>query len=218
MHTIIQSVCKRHLQKVIIGKHFIHWTPENTQPISCTPYRVGPKAQKFEKAKVKKMLLQKISESAQTEWTAPIVFALKKRGSLHFCVDHKSLKTVTKRDSYPIPRTDECFDSLAETAVFSIQDANNGYRKFEVEESNCNKFLSTSHHGQYRFVQLPLNLKNAQRTFPFSIVAILSLVKWQRTLVYLDDIVVFFHSPSDQINDVQQGLSLLKAAGATLML
>lgn len=68
------------------------------------------------------MLSHKVMEPAQTEWAARIVFALKKDGSICFCVDYRKLNAVTKRDSYAIPRMDECIHSLGEVEVFPTLD------------------------------------------------------------------------------------------------
>lgn len=50
----------------------------------------------------------KVIEPPETEWAAAIVFSPKKDGSIRFCVEYQTLNAVTKRDSYPIPRMDEC--------------------------------------------------------------------------------------------------------------
>lgn len=53
------------------------------------------------------MLEADVIEPAISEWVAPIMFALKKDGSLQFCIDYRKLNAATIRDSYPIPRMDE---------------------------------------------------------------------------------------------------------------
>lgn len=50
---------------------------------------------------------------AETKWGAPIVFVPKKDGSSRFCMDYRKLNAViTIRDSYTIPKMDECIVSL----------------------------------------------------------------------------------------------------------
>lgn len=73
------------------------------------------------------MLNENIIAPAQTEWAAPIVFEFKKDGALCLCVDCRKLNAITKRESYRIPRMDECIDSLGEAAIFSTLDKNSGY-------------------------------------------------------------------------------------------
>lgn len=72
------------------------------------------------------MLLRRSIEAAQTKRGAPVAFASKKDGSLPFCVDYRKLSSVTKLDSYTVPRIDGCIDSLGKTAVHSTSVANSG--------------------------------------------------------------------------------------------
>ena len=48
-----------------------------------------------------------------------MVLVPKKDGTLRFCVDYRLLNVVSKRDSYTLPRMDECIESLGEANVFS---------------------------------------------------------------------------------------------------
>lgn len=97
--TKIQSIWDAYLGQVNNRKHLIKLTSENTPPIHSVPYRVGPKAREFETAKFDKMLIHKVIEPIQIEWAPPIVFAIKKDGSLRFCVFYRKLNAVTIRDS-----------------------------------------------------------------------------------------------------------------------
>ena len=52
----------------------------------------------------------------------PVLFARKKCGALHLCVDFRSLNANTHLDRYPIPRIDELLDRLCGSCVFSSLD------------------------------------------------------------------------------------------------
>lgn len=82
------------------------------------------------------MLPQETIEKAQTEWMAPKIFALKKDATLCFCVDYCKLNMVTKRESHPTPRMNECVDTSGEVTVFSTRDANRGYWQVEICETD----------------------------------------------------------------------------------
>ena len=206
------------LGTITAAKHRIDLDPVDSRPIHSAPYRAGPKAREFEKQEIQKMLAMNVIEPAQSEWAAPIVFAPKKDGALRFCVDYRRLNAITVRDSYPIPRMDECMDSLGTAKTFSTLDANSGYWQVEIDPKDRDKTAFTSHHGLYRFIRMPFGLKNAPATFQRAIDVILSSVKWQFALVYLDDIVIFSPKPEEHIEHVKKVLMLLQDAGVTIKL
>ena len=52
-----------------------------------------------------------IRESA-SPWASPMVYVLKKDGSIRPCVDYRKLNEVTLKDAYPLPRMNDCLDSF----------------------------------------------------------------------------------------------------------
>eukprot|EP00171_Calliarthron_tuberculosum_P021566 IDg21566t1 len=53
--------------------------------------------------------------------------------------DYRRLNAVTKRDSYPIPRMDDCIDSLGTAEIFTSLDANWGYWQIPLKEGDKEK-------------------------------------------------------------------------------
>lgn len=60
---------------------------------------------------------------------------------------------------------------------------------------------------------MPLGLEIASGTTQRAMDIILSSVKWQCALVYLNDIVIFLKSLDEHIDQVRQVLTLLNDAG-----
>lgn len=113
--------------RITVAKHRILLNPPDAPPIHSAPYRVGPKQRELEREEVVQMEKNGVAEPAVREWASAIVILPKKDGSLRFCVDYRRLNAVTVRDSYPIPRMDECIDSVGEAKLFITLDANSGY-------------------------------------------------------------------------------------------
>ena len=68
---------------------------------------------------------------------------------------------MTKREVYPLPRLEDCIDSLGEAKWFSTLDANCGYWQIEMDENDKPKTAFTAHCGTYRYTRMPFGLKNA---------------------------------------------------------
>ena len=100
---------------------------KGARPIASHPYRAGPRAREAEQAEVQRMLEADVMEPAQSAWDSPVVLVPKPDGSLRFCVDYRRLNAITVKDTYPLPRIDECIDSLGEASAFITLDCNSGY-------------------------------------------------------------------------------------------
>jgi len=81
--------------------------------VRSTPRRVGHTAREADTAEVKRQLEADAIEPTSSERGFPVKLVPKKDGTLRFCVDNRLLNVVTKKDSHPLPRRDECIDSLA---------------------------------------------------------------------------------------------------------
>ena len=73
-----------------------------------------------------------VIRNVKSEWASPVVLIPKSDGSMRFCVDYRRLIELTVRDSYKIPRMEECLDSPGEAAFFTTIDCNSGYWQITV--------------------------------------------------------------------------------------
>ena len=105
------------------------------------------------------------------------MFVPKKDGPIRFCVDYLLLYVVTKKDSYPLPRMDECIDSLGEATIFSTLDCNAGYWQVFIAPEDLERTAFVCHEGAYEYERMPFGLTNAPATFQRALDIILSGVK-----------------------------------------
>lgn len=201
-----------HLGQNAATEHQIDVLP-GTRPNEQPPYRAGPRARQIEQEHADSMLEKRIIAPAQSAWASPVVLVLKADGSLRFCVDYRKLNAVTVRDTYPLPRMDECLDSLGESNVFITLDANWGYWQVPVAQKDRENTAFVCHEDLYRFKRMKFGLKNAHATFQRAIGIILSQYKWKTCLVYLDDIIAYNLIMEDHFSDVEAILKQLDNAG-----
>ena len=133
-------------------------------------------------------------------------------------MDYRRLNAKTVGDAYPLPRIDDCLDSLGGASIFSTLDCNAGYWQVPVAPEDQDKTTFTSYMGTFRYVRMPFGLRNAPATFQRALDIILSRVRWQTCLIYLDDVIVFSHTVAEHLRHVDEVLTLLRAAGVTLKL
>jgi Reverse transcriptase (RNA-dependent DNA polymerase) len=101
-------------------------------------------------------------------------------------------------------------------SIFTTLVANSGYWQINVAPEDREETAFTSHRGLFQFLRMPFGLKTAPATFQRSIDVILSTVRFQCALTYLDDIVVYYPTFQQHLEDLTAVLYLLRDAGVTL--
>jgi len=186
--------------------------------VRVPPRRAGPKAREAEAAEIERKLAADVIEPTSSESGFPVALVPKKDGMLLFCVDYRLLNAVSKRDSYPLPRMDDCIDSLGEGKVFSTLDCNAGYWQVLIVDGDREKTAFVCHKVAYHYKCMPSGLTNVPLTFQRALDIILAGVKWQSCVVDLDDVIVYSKTQEEHVQHLDDVLGLLRAAGVIFKL
>nr|GEW09025.1 reverse transcriptase domain-containing protein [Tanacetum cinerariifolium] len=98
-------------------------------------------------------------------WGAPVLFVNKKDGSFRMCIDYRELNKLTIKNRYPLPRTDDLFDQLQGSSVYSKIDLRSGYHQLRIYEEDIPIKASRTRYGHYEFQVMPFGLTNAPAVF-----------------------------------------------------
>ena len=79
------------------------------------------------------MLNRGIIRPSTSPWASPIILVKKKDETDRLVVDFGRLKSVTLKDSYPLPRIEDALDAVNGTQYFSYMDVMNGFWQVEFE-------------------------------------------------------------------------------------
>lgn len=175
------------------------------------PERLLPKL----KEEVEVMLQLDVIEQSTSEWCSPIVLVPKKDGSLRFCIDFRYLNSMSKCQSYPMPRIDELLEKVGNSKFISTIDLSKGYWQLSLAQETKELTAFTTPFGLYQFKVMPFGLQGAPATFQRLMDQILRDVP-QFAAAYLDDVVIFSQTWEDHVTHLQQVLRLLKNAGLTI--
>jgi hypothetical protein len=196
-------------------QHRINIAP-NSRHVQSQPYVLGPAERKIESDQVDDMLRAGVIEPSSSPWSSPVVLVRKKDGSIRFCIDYRRLNKVTVRDMYPLPRLDHTLDSLAGMVWFSTMDCVSGYWQILMHPDDVEKTAFATHRGLFQFKVMPFGLVNAPMTFQRAMDVILSGLKYELCLVYLDDIIVFSRTWEEHLTNLRTVLDRIKSAGIYL--
>lgn len=184
----------------------------NARPVR-QPLRSQPRVyREFIDETVEQMVKDELIEPAQSEWASNIVLVKKKDGTLRFCLDYRSLNAVTRGDAYPLPKINECLDSLEGARWFSTLDLTSGYHQIAMNPEDADKTTFVTRKGSFRWKRMPMGLCGATATFQRTMDLILSGLNFRTCLVYFDDVIVFSQSLEQHIQRLKEVFTRLRQA------
>src|SRR5271168_5299139 len=81
---------------------------------------------------IKENLDKGFIRSSTSPVVCPIMFVKKKDGSNHLCVDYQALNSVTIKNCYPLPRTNDLVEKLQDAKIFTKLDLKSGYNLVRI--------------------------------------------------------------------------------------
>ena len=100
---------------------------EDSKPIKQHPYRMNPLKQKYLQDEVKYLLENDFIEPSQSNYSSPCILVPKSNGTYRMCTDYRKVNSVTKTDSFPIPRIDDCIDKVGNSKYVTKFDLLKGF-------------------------------------------------------------------------------------------
>ena len=100
---------------------------EDSKPVKQHPYRMNPLKRKYLQDEVKYLLENDFIEPSQSNYSSPCILVPKSNGTYRMCTDYRKVNSVTKTDSFPIPRIDDCIDKVGNSKYVTKFDLLKGF-------------------------------------------------------------------------------------------
>ena len=86
-------------------------------------------------------------------------------GIFRTCTDYKKVNSVTKTDSFPVPRMDDCIDNTGQAKCVTNFDLLKGFLQIPLTDraKDISAFVTPDGHYQYKF--MPFGMKISPATF-----------------------------------------------------
>ena len=123
----------------------------NAMPVKQHPYRVNRLKLEQMRKKIKYMLENNIIEHSQSSWASPSILVPKPDGSQRYCTDFPKVNSLSKTDSYPIPRMEDCIDKIGRAKFISKCDLLKGYWCVPLTERAKEIFAFVTPDGLYQY-------------------------------------------------------------------
>ena len=191
--------------------HEIHVKP-GTQPIRQAPYRTGHHQELEIQKHVTKLQEKGLIEPTVSPWSSPVIVIAKKDGSTRFVQDYRKLNKATYIPSQPLPRIDDCLESLTGSKYFSTFDLLSGYWQCALSPEAKEKVAFCTKGGVYTWKVLGMGLCGAPATFERLMEKVMTGLNWKDLIVYLDDIIVFSSTEDTHVDRLEKMLQRLQQA------
>ena len=188
----------------------------DASPIRQRFYRVGPDKRKILDGEVQYLLDHGLAEPSYSSWASPCLLVAKPDNTFRFCTDYRKLNKVTKPDSFPLPRVEDCIDQVGAARFVSKFDLLKGYYQVKLtpRAQEVSAFITPS--GLFSYRVMSFGLRNAPATFQRLMNRVISGL--EGCAVYLDDAVVVSNTWLEHLARIRAFLERLVAAKLTVNL
>lgn len=155
-----------------------------------------------------------LAKPSSSPWSSPCLLAPKSDGTLCFCTDFRKVNAVTVPDSFPLPRMEDCIDSIGPSRFITKLDLLKGY--WQVPLTPCASDVSAfvTPHAFMQYTVMAFGMRNAPATFQRLMHLVLGDVP--NCNVYLDDVVVYSSSWEEHVSKLSVVFQQLADASLTL--
>ena len=165
----------------------------DVRPIKQHPYRVNPVKDPAMSKEVDYMLKHDIIEPSSSSWSSPCILVAKPDGSNRFVTDFKRVNSVTKPDSFPIPRLLDCIDKIGNAKYISVFDWLKRYWQLP------------------KYKVAPFGMRNSSAISQRLINRVTG--KLEKTEAYVDDVATWADSWQEHLGHIRNLFIQVRAAG-----
>ena len=169
-------------------------------------------------AATKEMEQAGLIRPSKSEWRAQAVLVKKFRDGVELperrpCWDYRGLNLLVRKDSFPLPLTDDLTDKLTGSVVFSKIDLLKGFWQIPMDEKSKHLLAFSTPIGLYEPNYMPFGYKNAPAVFQREMQRVLRDRLMKGVLVFIDDILIYSKTVEEHGEMVEWVLTRLRDEG-----
>ena len=175
---------------------------EDSKPIKQHPYRMNPLKQKYFQDEVKYLLENDFIEPSQSNYSSPCILVPKSNGTYRMCTDYRKVNSVTKTDSFPIPRIDDCIDKVGNSKYITKFDLLKGFWQVPLTDRAKEVSAFATPNGLYQYKVMPFGMKNSPATLQRLVNNVICGL--DGCDAYIDDVIIYSDSWSDHLQRIRK--------------
>ena len=185
-------------------------------PVKQHPYRLNPAKQKYLHEEIKYLLENDFIEPSKSNWSSPCILVPKPDGSYRMCTDYRKVNNVTKSDTFPIPRIDDCIDRIGCAKYVTKFDLLKGFWQVPLTDRAKEISAFVTPDGLFQYKVAPFGMKNSPATFQRLINNVIAGLDGCEA--YIDDIIIYSDTWEDHLRIIRSLFKRLTEAKLTINL
>ena len=183
---------------------------EGSKPIKQHPYGMNPTKVQYLREEIRYLLDNDFIEPSQSDWSSPCILVPKPDGTFHMCTDYRKVNSVTKADSFPVPRMDDCIDNIGQAKYVTKFDLLKGFWQIPLTDRAKEVSAFVTPHGLYQYKVMPFGMKNSPATFQRLINMMINGL--DNCKAYIDDAIIYSEEWDQQIKTIREFFERLSKA------
>ena len=189
---------------------------DGSKPVKQHPYRMIPVKQQILRDEVQYLLDNDFIEPSQSEWSSPCILVPKPDGTFRMCTDYCKVNSVTKTDTFPIPRIDDCIDNIGQAKYVTKFDQLKGFWQIPLTDRAKEISAFVTPDGLYQYKVMPFGMKNSPATFQRLVNSLISNLAGCKA--YIDDAIIFSEEWERHLQTIRNFFDRLSEAKLTVNL
>lgn len=137
------------------------------------------------------MLRLGVVQPSKSPYCSPVLLVKKANNEYRFCFDGRKLNSITKYDSYPLPRIDRILSVLRDAKYISSIDLRKSFWQIPLDAASREKTaFSVPGRGSFEFTVMAFGLCNAAQTQQRLVDTLFGPEFEPNIFTYLDDIII----------------------------
>ena len=122
---------------------------------------MNPLKQKYLQDEVQNLLENDFIEPSQSNYRSPCILVPKSNGTYKMCTDYRKVNSLTKTDSFPIPRIDDYIDKVGNSKYVTKFDLLKGFWQVALTDKAKEVSAIATPNGLYEYKVMPFGMKNS---------------------------------------------------------
>ena len=189
---------------------------DGSKPVKQHPYRMNHVKQQYLREEVQYLLDNDFIEPSQVNGVLLVFSCQSLMEYFCMCTDYHKVKSVTKTDTFPIPRIDDCIDNIGHAKYVTKFDLLKGFWQIPMTDRAKEISAFVTPDGLYQYKVMPFGMKNSPATFQRLVNKL--IFNLDGCKAYIDDAIIFSEEWQQHLQIIRTFFDRLSEAKLTVNL